>query len=73
MIRLGKKSVFFNYIINFYMQVISIYHQSNADLHLKHLFLPLLEFFHSHYIRNVNIPQDQPGGKGEHCQDADYG
>lgn len=32
-----------------------------------------LSFFLSKYIRNTNIPQNQPGGKGEHCQDADYG
>lgn len=73
MIKLGKKKHFLNYIINFYLQVMPIYHQSNAGLHFKHLFLPLLEFFHSHYIRNANILQDQPGGKGEHCQNADYG
>lgn len=50
-----------------------IYYQSNAGLHLKHLFLPLLEFFHRLYIRNANISKDKPGGKGEHCQDADDG
>lgn len=50
-----------------------IYDQSNAGLHLKYLFLPLLEFFQSHHIKNANISQDQPGGKGEHCQDADCG
>lgn len=53
--------------------MVSIYYRSNADLHVKHIFLALLEFFHSHYTRNANIPQDQPGGEGEHCQDADYG
>lgn len=40
---------------------------------LKDLFLPILDFLHSYYIRNANIFQDPPGGKCEHCQDADYG
>lgn len=50
-----------------------IYCQSNACLHLKHLFPPLLELFHRIYIRDANISKSKPGGKGEHCQDADYG
>lgn len=79
-IRLGKKlllKTFSKFFINFYLQGIPIYHQSNSCLpteHLKHFFIFLhLSFFLSKYIRNTNIPQNQPGGKGEHCQDADYG